>query len=156
VSKRFAALTLAAASAVVGVVLPLGATAWAYPPENPVVQVSNPRPVVGGTTQVNYDGCLPGDSATFILDGFATTVTVPESGIATVTVDVPDTAGMYTGSVECTSGNSDTFVVDVQSLTPMPTTGADAFGTGARLGVAALAVGAGLVIVSRRRRSVAS
>lgn len=153
---RILTLSLAAATAAFGLSLPLGGTAWAYPPENPVVQVSNPRPVAGGSTQVQYDGCLPGDTATFVLDGVTRSVVVGESGLAVVTITVPASAGSYTGSVECTSGNSDNFTVDVQSLPPMPTTGGDAFGNGARLGVAAVAVGAGMVVVGRRRRSAAA
>lgn len=154
-SKRIAAISFAASTFVLGGALQFGATAWAYPPENPVVEVSNPRPTAGGTTSVSYDGCLPGDTATFILDGMVESVVVGEDGLATVTFSVPATPGTYTGSVECTSGNSDEFIVEVQSLA-VPATGSDAFGTSTRLGVAAVAVGAGLVVVSRRRRRSAA
>lgn len=155
-SKRIAAVSFAASTVVLCGALQFGGTAWAYPPENPVVEVSNPRPSAGGTTVVSYDGCLPGDTATFILDGVTESVAVGEDGIASVTLEVPDTAGTFTGSVECSSGNSDTFSVEVLAPLPMPTTGSDTFGGIARLGAVAVVVGAGFLVVSRRRRAAAA
>ena len=154
--KRIAVISFAATTVVTCGALQFGGTAWAYPPENPVVQVSNPRPTAGGTTVVTYDGCVPGDTATFILDGVTESVVVGESGVASVTLEVPDTAGTFTGSVECAGGNTDSFSVEVLAPVPMPTTGSDAFGGVARLGAVAVVVGAGFLVVSRRRRAAAA
>jgi LPXTG-motif cell wall-anchored protein len=143
---------------VVGALLAAGGVAQAYPPGSGTITVSTPTPDPGAEFTVTFHNCKVGEEVVFVFNG-GTPVTVistgdAETGIgsATVTFTAPTVSGTYTGTATC-GGVTLTFEVSVTVPdTSIPQTGSDDVGRKVSTAAALLALGTGLLLVSRRRR----
>lgn len=116
------------------------------------VSVSNPSPPAGGTTTVSVAGCLPNESVLVTFNGASSTVSADASGAASATLNAPNSAGVFNGSITC-NGTVTNFQITVAAPAPgLPATGSDGAFPTAAIAFGLLAVGAGLVGVSQLRR----
>lgn len=129
--------------------------AHAYPPEQPTVTVSRLSPVAGSSVTVSFDGCPPGDTATFTLGAGSATAPV-QNGVATATLPVPTTPGVVTGTVACGSGAPGaSFQVNVAAPAPapgLPSAGASGVTQTLQIALILLVLGGGIFGVTQVRR----
>ena len=151
-NKLIAFFTLAVVGAFVG-----GGIANAYPPYPPgapTVSVSDSTPAIGSTVTVTVSDCTDGEEVTFTLEGDSEVVTCAD-GVAAATLDVPTTAGTYTGTAVL--GSSDTslsFTIQVAAPSEtIPPTGSNATQTTGMVALLFVALGGGLFAATRVRRN---
>ena len=139
----------------------------AYPPAAPTITVSDPQPPPGGNFTVTVRGCLVGERVRFKfpdppVPGIGTSVKVvvcvgpqgSQAGTATATFTAPNQGGVFTGTAKLLRTNVTLqfqVSVDVPTYT-VPKTGSDGIGRKTSMGLGLLALGGGLLLVSRRRR----
>ncbi len=139
----------------------------AYPPGSATITVDNPNPPPGGSFTVTVQNCLVGERVRFKfpdppVPGIGTKVQVVVcvgppgslSGTATATFTAPNQTGAYRGTAKLLRSNV-TLEFRVSVLAPVPEvpkTGADGIGRKTSMGLGLLALGGGLLLVSRRRR----
>lgn len=133
--------------------------AQAYPPApaEPTVTVSSLSPVAGSSVTVSFDGCPPGDTATFVL-GAASASAAVQNGVATATLPVPSTTGVVTGTISCASGAPGaSFEVTVLAPAPTPAPGLPSAGASGitqtlQIALILLVLGGGIFGVTQVRR----
>ena len=162
---------------VVGVLFGSGGVTQAYPPGPGTITVSDPTPDPGSTFTVTFHNCKVGEVVVFVFNGGPPISVVSTGdaqtgiGSATATFTAPNASGTYTGTATC-GGVTLTFEISVvvpsttlggsgDSAVTAPDnsivkTGSDNVGRKISTGAGLLALGAGLLLVSRRRRTVAT
>lgn len=152
-----------ALAVVVGLALSLGVGSAAvhaesYPPGGPSIAVPDSTPAPGENITVDLEGFCANDVVTLTIAGPGGTtelgtVTVDGSGAADFQFDAPSLTGVYT--IEGTGTSCPDYVSSlsiVVSKDGIPSAGSDSTSGGIALGVAAVALGALLVVVAAFRR----
>jgi LPXTG-motif cell wall-anchored protein len=147
--KKFAMAIMAVSATVLGFG---GAANAAYPPDDVTVTVSSKTPPSGSTITATIEGCVDGESATFVLEG-STATGVTTGGTASGQLKVPTAPGSYTGSATCASGASANFAITVPTPSGgLPATGSSGINSTVAMSAILLLVGVGLFAVSQIRR----
>lgn len=146
---------------VVGALFAGGGVIQAYPPGSGTITVSDPTPDPGKSFSVTFHNCKVGEVVIFVFNGGAPVSVVSTGdaqtgiGSATATFTAPTKSGTYKGTATC-GGVTLTFEVSVTvSNTTVAKTGSDNVGRKVSTAAGLLALGAGLLFVSRRRRTAA-
>ncbi len=145
---RWVALLVALVAA-----LSFGSTAAAYPPDIPVLDVSEDDLPPSTPFDATVTGCTPGETVTFYLVGNdPITVICDGTGVATVTFISPPTPGRYDVTAILEDGTILTISITVTDPGDIPKTGTDATSSTLLIGGGLVLFGAAFLVVARLRR----